>query len=73
MHLLKGLGAVLSQEDSDDNVHIVSFMSPTLKPYEKSMKNYSSVKLKLQALKWSVCEKFKDYLIGSKVTCTYGQ
>ena len=40
----------------------------TLKPYEKSMKNYSSVKLELLALKWSVCEKFKDYLIGSKFT-----
>ena len=65
---LKGLGAVLSQEDSDGNVHVVSFMSHTLKPYEKSMKNYSSVKLKLLALKWSVCEKFKDYLIGSKFT-----
>ena len=65
---LKGLGAVLSQEDSDGNVCVVSFALLTLKPYEKSMKNYSSVKLKLLALKWSVCEKFKDYLIGSKLT-----
>ena len=65
---LKGLGAVLSQEDSDGNVCIVSFTSHTLKPYEKSMKNYSSMKLELLALKWSVCEKFKDYLIGSKFT-----
>ena len=65
---LKGLGAVLSQEDSDGNAHVVSFASCTLKPYEKSMKNYSSTKLKLLALKWSVCEKFKDYLIGSKFT-----
>ena len=32
------------------------------------MKNYSSMKLELLALKWSVCEKFKDYLIGSKFT-----
>ena len=37
-----------------------------LKPYEKSMRNYSSAKLELLALKWSVCEKFKDYLIGCK-------
>ena len=65
---LKGLGAVLSQEDSDGNVCIVSFASRALKPYEKSMKNYSSMKLKLLALKWSVCKKFKDYLIGSKFT-----
>ena len=29
------------------------------------MKNYSSAKLKLLAkVKWSVCKKFKDYLIG---------
>ena len=63
---LKGLGAVLSQEDCDGNVHVVSFTPHTLKPYEKSMKNYSSVKLELLALKWSVFEKFKDYLIGSK-------
>ena len=65
---LKGLGAVLSQEDSDGNVCVVSFTLRTLKPYEKSMKNYSSTKLKLLALKWSVCKKFKDYLIGSKFT-----
>ena len=30
------------------------------------MKSYSSAKLDLLALKWSVCEKFRDYLIGSK-------
>ena len=53
---LKWLGAVLSQEDSDGNVCIGSFTSHTLKPYEKSMKNYSSVKVELLAPKWSVCE-----------------
>ena len=60
--------SVLSQEDSDGNIHVVSFTSHTLKPYEKSMINYSSAKLKLLALKWSVCKKFKDDLIGSKFT-----
>ena len=39
-----------------------------LKLYEHSMRNYSSAKLELLALKWAVCEKFKDYLIGSKFT-----
>ena len=39
-----------------------------LKPYEKSMRNYSSAKLVLLALKWSVCKKFRDYLIGSEFT-----
>ena len=32
------------------------------------MRNYSSAKLELLTLKWSVCEKFRDYLIGSKFT-----
>ena len=65
---LKGLGAVLSQEDNNGNMHVISYASHTLKPYEKSMQNYSSAKLELLALKWSVCEKFRDYLIGSKFT-----
>ena len=65
---LKGLGTVLSQEDDEGNYHIISFASHMLKLYEKSMKNYSSAKLELLALKWAVYEKFKDYLIGSKFT-----
>ena len=65
---LKGLGAVLSQEDNNGNMRVISYASRTLKPYEKSMRNYSSAKLELLALKWSVCEKFRDYLIGSKFT-----
>ena len=32
------------------------------------MHNYSSAKIELMALKWSVCDKFKDYLLGSKFT-----
>ena len=32
------------------------------------MCDYSSAKIKLMVLKWSVCEKFKDYLLGSKFT-----
>ena len=65
---LKGLGTVLSQGDDEGNYRIISFASRMLKPYEKSMRNYSSAKLELLALKWAVCEKFKDYLIGSKFT-----
>ena len=33
-----------------------------------SMRDYSSAKIELMALKWSVCNKFKDYLLGSKFT-----
>ena len=65
---LKGLGTVLSQEGDEGNFHIISYASHMLKPYEKSMRNYSSAKLELLALKWSVCEKFNYYLIGSKFT-----
>ena len=65
---LKGLGVVLLQEDSTGNLCVVSYVSQMLKPYEHLMKNYSSAKLELLALKWSVCEKFRDYLIGSKFT-----
>ena len=65
---LKGLGAVLSQEDNDGNYHVISFASCTLKPFERSMQNYSSAKLELLTLKWVVCDKFRDCLIGSKVT-----
>ena len=61
--LLKGLGTVLLQEDNEGNLHVISYASHTLKPYEKSMKSYSSAKLELLALKWSVCKKFKNYLI----------
>ena len=32
------------------------------------MQDYSSVKIELMALKWSACDKFKDYLLGSKFT-----
>ena len=32
------------------------------------MQDYSSAKIELLALKWSVCEKFKDYLLGLKFT-----
>ena len=56
------------QEDDDGNMRIISFASHTLKLYEKSMHNYSSTKLELLAIKWSVCKKFRNYLIGSKFT-----
>ena len=63
----EGLGAVLSQE-VDQKLRVVAYASRRLKPTEKNMQNYSSRKLELLALKWSVTEKFKDYLLGSKFT-----
>ena len=66
--LLKGLGVVLSQKGDDNEIHVVAYASRSLQPSEKSMRDYSLAKIELMALKWSVCDKFKDYLLGSKFT-----
>ena len=65
---LKGLGAVLSQKGKDGEVRVIAYASRSLRPSKRSMCDYSSAKIELMALKWSVCEKFKDYLLGSKFT-----
>lgn len=59
-----GLGAVLSQEQ-DGRCRPVTFASHGLWPTERNMENYSSMKLKLLAVKWAVTEKFREYLLGS--------
>ena len=56
------------QVDDDGNSCVISYTSRMLKPYERSMRKYSSAKLELLTLKWAVCDKFRDYLIGSKFT-----
>ena len=55
----EGLGAVLSQKQSEGWYHPVAFGSRSLTPAEK---NYHSSKLEFLALKWSVTEHFKEYL-----------
>ena len=60
----EGLGAVLSQEQEDGSVRVISYASRTLRMSETQTQNYSSMKLELMALKWAVTEKFKDYLLG---------
>ena len=65
---LKGLGAVLSQKGEDGEVRVIAYASRSLRPSERSMRDYSSAKIELMALKWSVCDKFKDYLLGSRFT-----
>ena len=57
-----GLGAVLSQKQSDGHYHPVAFGSCSLTPLEK---NYHSSKLEFLALKWSITEHFKEYLAYS--------
>ena len=55
----EGLGAVLSQKQSDGHYHPVAFGSHSLTPSEK---NYHSSKLEFLTLKWSIMEHFKEYL-----------
>lgn len=61
----QGLGAVLSQE-VDGKRRPIAFASRTLRPSEKNMSNYSSMKLEFVALKWAVTERFREYLLGAK-------
>ena len=65
---LKGLGTVLSQKGDNNEIRVIAHTSRSLRPSEKSMRDYNSAKIELMALKWSVCDKFKDYLLGSKFT-----
>ena len=58
----EGLGAVLFQKQSDGCYHPVTFGSCFLTPSEK---NYHSSKLEFLALKWSITEHFKEYLVYS--------
>ena len=65
---LQGLGAVLSQRDEHGQSKVNAYVSQSLHPNKKKMRNYSLAKLKLLALKWVVREKLWDYLLGSKFT-----
>lgn len=56
-----GLGAVLSQEQRD-KVRPISYASCSLRPTERNMSNYSSMKLEFLALKWAMTETFREYL-----------
>lgn len=60
-----GLGAVLSQE-TDSGVRPVAYASRGLRPTERNMATYSSMKLEFLALKWAMAEKFREYLLGHK-------
>ena len=60
-----GLGAVLSQE-TDRGIQPVAYASRGLRPTERNMDNYSSMKLEFLALKWAMTEKFREYLLGHK-------
>ena len=59
-----GLGAVLSQEQ-DGKKRVLAYASRGL---SKSERNYPAHKLEFLALKWSITDKFKDYLYGHDFT-----
>ena len=54
-----GLGAVLSQKQSDGKYHPVAYASHSLKGSESK---YHSSKLEFLALKWAVVNQFREYL-----------
>ena len=57
-----GLGAVLSQKQSDGRYHPVAFWRRALHGLEV---NYYSTKLKFLAMKWSIVQ-FQTYLYGCR-------
>ena len=59
----QGLGAVLYQDQDDGTIRVIAYTSQNL---TKSKKRYHSSKLEFLALKWSICERFHEYLYGSK-------
>ena len=54
-----GLGAVLSQKQTDGRYHSVAYGRRALMPHETS---YHSTTLEFLELKWVVTEHFKEYL-----------
>ncbi len=60
---IKGLGAVLSQKQTDGKYHPVAYASRALSPQER---NYSITELETLAVVWAVSH-FKTYLYGHNV------
>lgn len=56
----KGLGAVLYQHQ-DEKLRVIAYGSRTLTPAEQNYHLHSG-KLEFLALKWAICDKFRDYL-----------
>ena len=57
-----GLGAVLYQKQNG-KLRVIAYASRSV---SKAESNYPAHKLEFLALKWAVCEKFHEYLYGSK-------
>ena len=59
----KGLGAVLYQKQ-EGKLRVIAYASRTLTPAEKKYHLHSG-KLEFLALKWAICDRFRDYLYYS--------
>ena len=59
----QSLGAVLYQDQDDGTTRVIAYASRNV---SKSEKRYHSSKLETLALKWSICERFHEYLYGRK-------
>ena len=55
------MGAVLYQKQDDNTEHVIAYASRTL---SKSERNYDTHTVEFLALKWSIMEKFHEYLYG---------
>ena len=58
---------VLSQYQ-DGQLRVIAYASRSLRPNERNVQNYSSRRLELLALYWSVTNKFRDYSVYSSFT-----
>ena len=56
-----GLGAILYQKQEDGRLGVIAYASRTLTPAEQKYHLHSG-KLEFLALKWAICERFRDYL-----------
>ena len=64
-----GLGAVLYQSQ-DGALRVISYASRTLTPAEKRYHLHSG-KLEFLALKWAICDEFRDLLYYAPSFCVY--
>lgn len=65
----EGLGAVLYQRQGE-KLHVIGFGSRTLTPAERNYHLHSG-KLGYLALKWVVCDMFRDYLYYTPTFTVY--
>ena len=64
-----GLGAVLYQKQGEQ-LRVISYASRTLTASERNY-NYHSGKLEFLALKWAICDQFRDLLLDAPKFTVY--